>query len=147
MKKVVVAMALLMGLTVFAQKREHSTKKDYRQDLTAAQLATLKTKKMTLALDLTKTQQQQIMELNLAEAEFRKQKMEERKAQKESGELQKPSNDERFANENARLDRQIAQQEKIKQILNEDQYQLWKKYSMGRHAYGKKRMRKEGRRG
>lgn len=148
MKKVFIAVVLLTGLTALAQRGErHGQKERFTKDLTVEQLATLKTKKMTLALDLTKTQQQEVMELNLDNAEFRKSEMEERKAQKEAGEAKKPTADERFAFQNAKLDRQLTQQEKMKQILNEDQYQLWKKLSMRKHAHGKKRMQKEGRRG
>lgn len=148
MKKVIVAVMLLAGFTTFAQREGHRGKKqNFKKDLTVEQMATLKTKKMTLALDLTKVQQQEVMELNLTNAEFHKTKMEEREAQKEAGELRKPTAEERFTMENGRLDRQLVQQEKMKQILNDDQYQLWKKLSMRKHAHGKKRMQKEGRRG
>lgn len=148
MKKVFIVVVLLTGLTALAQRGErHGQKERFAKDFTVDQLATLKTKKMTLALDLTKTQQQEVMAFNLANAEFRKSKMEERKAQKEAGEAKEPTADERFAFQNAKLDRQLAQQEKMKQILNDDQYQLWKKLSMRKHAHGKKRMQKEGRRG
>ncbi|MDT0606877.1 hypothetical protein [Croceitalea rosinachiae] len=148
MKKVFIAVVLLTGLTTFAQRGErHVQKERFAKDYSVEQLATLKTKKMTLVLDLTNEQQEQVMELNLANAEFRKTRMEELKAKKEAGEAKKPTADEKFAFENARLDRQLAQQEKMKQILNDNQYQQWKKLSMHMHARGKKRMQKEGRRG
>ena len=141
-------MALLIGFTTMAQKRNsHHGQKDFRKDLSVEQLATLKTKKMALALDLTKSQQKEVMELNLADVEFRRAKMEERKAPKETGEREKPTADERFAFENAKLDKLLAHQEKMKQILDEDQYQLWKKLGMRKHAHNKRRMQKEGRRG
>lgn len=148
MKKVFIAVVLLAGLTTFAQRGErHGQKEVFAKDLTIEQLATLTTKKMTLVLDLTSKQQAQVMELNLTNAEFHKTKMEERKAQRAAEEPRKSTADERFAFQNAKLDRQLAQQQKMKQILNDNQYQLWKKLSMRKHAHGKKRMQKEGRRG
>lgn len=148
MKRVLIALMLLASFTTMAQKRNsHHGKKDFRKDLSVEQLATLKTKKMTLALDLTKSQQKEVMELNLAEGEFRKAKMEERKAKKEDGTEERPTTDERFAFESERLDKKLAHQEKMKQILNDDQYQLWKKLAMRKNSHHKKRMGKEARRG
>ena len=154
MKKVniVLTLALLLSTLAIAQRegrRGHHG--GYHNDLTVEQLATLKTKKMTLALDLSEKQQQQIMELNLANTEFKKSKMEERKVKKESGEAKKPSAQERYAKENERLDRMIAQQEKLKKILSDEQYKVWKTMQVHRHAHrGKGKgmgKGKEGRRG
>lgn len=148
MKKVIIAIALLVGFVTMAQKRNsHHKKEDFRKELSAAQLATLKTKKMALVLDLTKTQQKEVMELNLAEVEFRRSKMEERKALKAIGEVEQLTADERFTFENAKLDKLLVHQQKMKQILNDEQYQIWKKMRMRKHAHSERRMQKEGRRG
>lgn len=148
MKRLVVIMILLMSVGVFAQKHQGSKMgKGYKSDLTAEQLATLQTKKLTLALDLTSRQQKQVMEISLEQAEARKAKHEEIKAKKESGEWKKPSSDERFAMENARLDRQIAHHQRMKEVLDEEQYQTWKKLTLLKRKNGKKKMQERGRRG
>ena len=149
MKKVILAMALFAGLTAMAQRgNQHGQKRGLTEDLTVEQMATLKTKKLTLALDLTEKQQKQVYEVNLENAEARKAKIAERKAMKEAGELKRPTGDERFAIENARLDRRIAHQEKMKQILNDEQYDQWKKMSHRKHMHSKRKMQKDfGRRG
>lgn len=148
MKRLVVIMILLMSVGVFAQRHQGSKMgKGYKSDLTAEQLATLHTKKLTLALDLTTRQQKQVMEISLEQAETRKAKHEEIKAKKESGEWKKPSADERFAMENARLDRQIAHHQRMKEVLDEEQYQTWKKLTLLKRKNGKKKMQERGRRG
>ena len=146
--KMLLTIALLTSVMAFAQKREHRGERGkYHQDLTLEQLVTLKTKKMTLALELTKKQQKQIFEFNLANAEFRKEKMAERKSKKASGELTRPSTEERFEMENARLDRMIAQQEELKEILTEGQYDQWKKMQLHKYANVKKNRHSRARRG
>ena len=146
--KMLVAVALFVGATAIAQndgRRDH--RGEFRQDLTVEQLATIKTKKMTLALDLNKKQQEAIFEFNVANAEFRKEKMEERKARKEAGERSRPTTEERYSMENARLDRMIAQQQELKKILTDEQFEQWKKiqtYKLARHKVNRP---KEGRRG
>ncbi|WP_350287864.1 hypothetical protein [uncultured Croceitalea sp.] len=146
MKKVIITAVLLMvGMTVFAQRgRHYGQSRAMAQDLSVEQLATLRTKKMTLALDLTEKQQQQVMQLNLENVKFKRTTMEERRTEKKDRD-EKPTAEEQFAFENQKLDRQIAQQEKMKKILDDDQYQLWKRLRMHQYAQGKKRMKKEGR--
>lgn len=142
MKKAVMALMLLAGLTAVAQKGERTHRDGYRsmKDWTPEQVATLKTKKMTLALDLTTSQQDQVNVLHLENAKLRQAKMEERKAQKEAGESKKLTSDERYALANARLDRQIAQKAEMKKILTEAQYEKWQKimYQGRKHREGKR---------
>lgn len=148
MKRLAVLVVLLTTLGATAQKHHGSRMgKGVKVDMTAEQLATLQTKKMALALDLTNSQQKKVMEINLAQAEVRKAKREELKTKKEKGELKKPTSDERFAMENARLDRQIAHHQKMKEILTEEQYKTWKKLTLGKRIQGKKKMQEKGRRG
>lgn len=138
MKKTVMMAVLLAGLTATAQKGERAHR-DAMKDLTPEQVATLQTKKMTLALDLTEVQQQQIKAIQLENAEMRKAKMEERKAQKEEREAKKPTSEERYAMANARLDHQIAQKAEMKKILSEEQYTQWQRmqHRKGRHGYNR----------
>nr|WP_299170200.1 hypothetical protein [uncultured Allomuricauda sp.] len=146
MKQLVTLMVLLTTIGVVAQKHTKG-RKGQKMDMTVEQLATLETKKMTLVLDLTKAQQSKVMDINLEKAEYRKAKFAEIQAKKESGEWQKPTSDERFAFENARLDRQIAHQQKMKEVLNKEQYQTWKKLKLRKGMNGKKKMQEKGRRG
>ncbi|MEL4306561.1 hypothetical protein [Joostella sp. CR20] len=139
--------------TTFAQdgpreKRGDENRKERREDfrkefadLSPAQIATLQTKKMALELDLTEAQQKDVLSLNTELATSRKAQMETMKAKKESGE--KPTSDERYAMMNKRLDEQLAVQTKMKKILNEDQYKMWKR---NQHKKGGKKPmgRKEG---
>ncbi|MEX0313103.1 MAG: hypothetical protein AB3N18_02925, partial [Allomuricauda sp.] len=105
------------------------------------------TKKMALALDLTSAQQAKVMDINLEEAEYRKARYEEIKVKKESGEWKRPTSDERFEFENAQLDRQIAHQQRMKEILPKDHYQTWKKIKLKKGMNGKKKRQEKGRRG
>lgn len=137
----------LVGLTATAQQGKR-THRDAMKDLTPEQVATLKTKKMTLALDLTKAQQKQVKVIQLENAERRKAQMEERKAQREEGEVKKPTSEERYAMANARLDHQIAQKAEMKKILSEEQYAQWqtmqqhksqRRDGKGRDRHGKRK--------
>ena len=83
-------------------------------NLTPEEVATLKTKKMVLHLDLNDAQQDDIYKINLEQAKMRKAHMAERKARKESGAAGKPSKEERLAMANKRLDHQIEVKAKMK---------------------------------
>lgn len=138
MKKVIVIVVLFIGFSAMAQKqRPHQPRKQRLESLDAEQIATLRTKKMTLALDLNQEQFAEVLQLHIAEVEFHKEKREARKAAKDDA---KPSSaSERFNMANARLDRQIAMQQQLKDILTTDQYVLWKELKLQRHTHGKKR--------
>lgn len=142
MKNVILALALIAGMTVMAQKGE-GHQRQAMKDLTPEQMATLQTKKMTLALDLNKEQQTKIQLMNLENAKLRKAKMEERKTKKEDGETKKPSSEERYAMQNERLDKMIAHKAEMKKILSQEQYEKWEKmgHRKGKHARGEKKSR------
>ncbi|MEQ5790475.1 hypothetical protein J4E06_05385 [Muricauda sp. NFXS6] len=150
MKQIAVVMVMLISIGITAQRHDgKSMRKGPNMDMSAEEMATLQTKRMTLALDLTEAQQDRIYDIHLENATFRKEKWNEIKALKESGKWEKPTSEERFEMENTRLDRQIAMQEKMKNILNEDQYETWKKFSNRKKSmhHGKKKMQERGRRG
>lgn len=132
MKKTIIALVLLIGFTAAAQKGKEKSKKD---KMTIEQRVALQTKKMTLALDLTEAQQQQVSALHLKNAKLGKVKMEERKAKKERDENKKPSADERYAMQMERLDHKIAQKAAMKKILSKEQLIKWQK--MASHRKGK----------
>lgn len=142
MKRLAVVVALLIAVGVMAQEYEdHTTRKGEKMDMTAEQMATLQTKKLTLALDLSEKQQKQVMQVALKASEHRKAKQAEIKAQRESGTWQKPTAEERFEMKNALLDRQIAHNQKMKEILTETQYETWKKMEARKAKYLKKKMK------
>ncbi|NAY92233.1 hypothetical protein GTQ34_09905 [Muricauda sp. JGD-17] len=148
MKQLVVVLVVLTTIGAMGQRHEgRGMDKGFHHDLTPEQLATLKTKKLTLALDLTQAQQDEVMKLSLVEAENRKARREEIKGKKESGDWEEPTPEQRFEMENARLDRQIAQQQKMKQVLTEEQYEVWKKMRLHKSMHSKKKMQERGRRG
>ena len=148
MKQLVVLVVLLTSVGAMAQRHQDSRMgKKVKAEMTAEQLATLQTKKLILALDLTNHQEKQVMAINLEQAAFRKTKREEFQAKKESGTRKEPTADQRFAMANARLDRQIAHHQKMKEILTEEQYKTWKKLTLGKRMNGKKKMQEKGRRG
>lgn len=139
----------LAGLTASAQKGE-GTHRESMRDLTPEQIATLQTKKMTLVLDLTAEQQTQIKAIQLENAELRKAKMEERNAQKKEGKTKEFTAEERYDLANARLDHQIAQKARMKEILSEAQYEQWQRIEnhkgMHRHAKHGKNRNRQGKR-
>lgn len=132
MKNLVLVIALMMGLSAMAQKpgQEKRHKGDMKS-MNPEQMATLQTKRMTLALDLTDAQQKQIQSLNLENATKRAEKMKAMKAKKESGELKEITSEDRYAMKSAMLDHQIAQKEKIRNILSAEQYAKWEKIKKG----------------
>ncbi|MGB6154137.1 MAG: hypothetical protein WBG48_19290 [Pricia sp.] len=139
MKKAIVVLLCLVGMTAVAQKGEKQQRDD-KNDMTPEQMATLKTKKMTLALDLTDAQQKQIQSLNLENAKSRVARREERKARKEDDQAKRPTSDEHFAMQNKRLDQMIAHKAQMKDILSEEQYSQWEKMAKrkGKHRKGTK---------
>lgn len=127
MKKLIVAMILLVGFTTTAQKGKD---KSHKEKMTLEQRANLQTKKMVLSLDLTQSQQKQVLALNLKNAKMHKTKMEERKAKKENDETKRPSSDERYVMQIEKLDHQIAQKAAMKKILSKEQMEKWEKMAV-----------------
>ncbi len=142
MKKILIIAVALLALQVTAQEqqRERSNKQGKSlkmMDLSAEDAAALQTKKMTLHLDLNKSQQAEIKKINLENATKRKAMMAERKARKESGEIQKPTQEQRLEMVNTKLDRKIAMKAKMKNILDKEQYTKWEKAQMQNTKNGK----------
>ena len=132
MKKIVLIAIAFIGLQAMAQQeRKQGANRGERSEkmmnLSAEEMATLQTKKMTLHLDLNESQQTKIQKINLENATQRKAIMEERLANKESGEFKKPTDEERLKMMNAKLDHKIAMKAKMKDILDNDQYAKWEK--------------------
>jgi hypothetical protein len=139
MRKLVLVALLFIGITAMAQEKNRKEGRRHMADFTPEQMATLQTKRMTLALDLTADQQSKLQEMFTKNVVERKAKMEAHKARRESGESL--SDDEKFALQNERLDNQIAHKEEMKAILDDAQYAKWEKMraKRGKHAKGKDR--------
>lgn len=136
MRKIGIVLMFLVGVCAMAQRGERGSREGMK-DLTVEQVATLQTKKATLALDLTEVQQGQMKALMLENAKMRKTKMEERKALKEKGETIKRTSEDRYALANERLDHQIAQKAELKNILSDEQYAKWEKTQHRKRKRGK----------
>ena len=155
LKKLILIAVAFLALQATAQEkrkgdRSNNERGQKMMNLSADEMATLQTKKMTLHLDLNESQQAKIHEINLENAKVRKAYMEKRKAnmqarkaKKESGETtEKPSKDERLKMMNKKLDHQIATKQKMKDILNEEQYAKWEK-SQAKRTQGDRAKMKE----
>ncbi|MDO5979742.1 hypothetical protein [Flavivirga spongiicola] len=129
MKKLIVIAIALISIQAIAQteRRDRSERAQKMNNLSAEEMATLKTKKMTLFLDLNESQQKEVQKINLENATLRKTMMAQRKARRTNGTAQRPTKEERLKMENARLDHKIAMKAKMKNILNKEQYVKWEK--------------------
>ena len=124
MKKLILAIALVMTTLTFAQDRKQG-----REKLTPEQQSELHVKKMTLDLDLDAQQQKEVKTIFLEQAKKREAKMVEMKAKREKGE--KPSADERFE-----------MKTKMKKILKPEQYKKWEENHDEKAAQAKEKMQK-----
>lgn len=143
MKKLILIALAFVAIQATAQEQKKDRKNgDHKRghalaQLSAEEIATIQTKKMTLFLDLDESQQREIKKINLEKAIARKEHMEARKAKKESGTMEKPSKEDRVAKINKMLDNKIATKAKMKKILNAEQYAKWEK-AMIRKAKNRK---------
>src|SRR5690606_21528812 len=136
----------MIDLGAMAQKpNQEKGQRSYMNNMSPEQMATLQTKRMTLALDLTDAQQKQIQSLNLENATKRAEKMKAMKAKKETGELKKSTSEDRYNMQLAMLDHQIAQKNKMRKILDKEQYVKWDKMKTNREGYHKGKTRQSQR--
>lgn len=145
MKNLVLAVLAIFTLSTSAQERRqdrkgHDHMKEIMKDLTPEEVANLKTKKMTLRLDLTDRQQQQVESIFLDQAIERQKKREARNGKAEG---EKPSKEEFLKMENQRLDHQIEMKRQMKEILSEEQYAKFEKMKPRRHHKKGKRAKKK----
>jgi len=141
MKKLASILVLVFAfiVTVQAQKKE----RERGPKLTVEQHTDLAIKKMTLGLDLSDQQQNQIKPLINAQVARRKEAMEIRKENRTAN--KKPSADEIYTMRSAQLDNQIAFKNKMKDILNKEQFEKFKKMKEERKGEGE--MKKKGKKG
>lgn len=137
MKKVMIMLALTLGITLTTSAQRG--KKENFEKMTVEQKTTLAVKKMTLKLDLTPNQVQQVKPLLLQKIQDRKLMHEKRKAIKKSD--KKLSANEQYKIANERLDKQIAFKASMKRILNEKQYEKFEKMAKRKMKKMKKNKR------
>lgn len=121
-KLLVLSLLFIVSFNSFSQNRKQLGNK--LKSFSAEQIATLQTKKMTLSLDLNLKQQNEIFNVCLEEVKFKKTKrgeINERKNNSKEG----LSSEEIFDMMNEKLDHQIALNNKMKTILNKDQFLVW----------------------
>ena len=125
MKNLCIIIMLLIGVSSFAQQKENHRrlmKERAGMNMTAEEKAILKSKQLTLALDLTERQQEEFQKLYVDRAEDKVKRRKEMKEAVEDSKLKA----EAFEKMNTRLDKEIAFQQSIQKILNKEQYMLWK---------------------
>lgn len=140
MKNLTAILALFVSVTALAQQGNRVERFKKMMDATPEELAEMQTKRLTLALVLDDKQQKDIYKLELTAAKERKANWEQRAAKMKVRDGEKPSEEEREATRKDRkekyaamLDKQIAHQEKMQNILNEEQFDQWRKLKMKRH--------------
>lgn len=139
-------MVFLSGLYMSAQQGPQQGHDHQMRDLTPEQMATLGTKKMTLALDLTESQQAKVKSILKEKATDRQAKREAYQNKREAGEKPKLSPEERYTMQNDRLDRQIAYKKEMKNILTAEQYAKWEKMQEGKRKHHDRNEKSAGRR-
>ena len=147
MKRLIVLVLLLTTFSLTAQQGPRHQRSPHEKgnmemlkDLTPEEVATLKTKKMVLNLNLSEAQQNEIYALNLKNVRDRQAKIAEMQKKREGNEREKPSKDEVFKSINSRLDKQIAHKKDMQRVLNKEQFEKWERNSKkGQH---KRKMKK-----
>lgn len=121
-KLLLLSLLFFVSFNSFSQNRKQLRTK--LESFNAEQIATLQTKKMTLSLDLNLKQQNEIFNVLLEEVKFKKTKKGEIDQRKKDSK-EALSSEERFDIISEKLDHQIALNNKMKTILNKDQFLVW----------------------
>ncbi|MFE3847948.1 hypothetical protein ACFX5D_08230 [Flavobacterium sp. LB3P45] len=140
MKKLIIATLLVVGMTSFAQDKKEMGRhhRGEMEKFTPEQQNQLMLKKMTLELDLNASQQKEMSKIISEKSAKREARIKEIKANEDSS--TKPTSDEMFARKNRMLDEQIAMKERMKKILNPEQFKKWEDMKGKRHHGMKNRM-------
>jgi protein CpxP len=136
MKKLASILILVFAFTVTVHAQKKGKQNERGPKLTVEQNANLAVKKMTLGLDLSEKQQSQIKPLINLQAAARKVAMESRKENRATN--KKPSADEIYAMRSAQLDNQIAFKNKLRNILNKEQFEKFEQMKNNRKEKGRK---------
>ena len=132
----ILILAIAFTLTTEAQKKRGK----HQQKLTIEQHTDLALKRMTLSLDLSEKQQNQIKPLIHKQAENKKAEMLKRKEIRTA--KKRPSPDEVYTMKSKLLDNQIAFKNKMKDILNKNQFEKFEEMKKEKKMKGMKMMKK-----
>ncbi|MGB0836591.1 MAG: hypothetical protein ACPGRE_00715 [Flavobacteriaceae bacterium] len=136
MKKTMSIIALVcIVFTSSMQGQQHRTAKQGR-DLNPEQKAEMMALKMTLALDLSDSQTKEVEEIFLDSSK----ELHKLKEQKKNAE--QLSQEDRYALRVSFMEQKIQVQRSLKKVLNEDQYEQWKKHQLKREKGQQKRQMK-----
>jgi len=126
-KVILIAVLAITTSTTSAQKHMNSPKSQFKQKehFSSEQLASLKSKKMTLRLNLDKSQQKAVYDVTLNNIKkYKRQKKLRKMALKEGNQA---TYLDVFNHLNNRLNNQIALQRNFRRILNDRQFMQWRK--------------------
>jgi hypothetical protein len=141
MKKLIIAALLVVGMTSFAQERNKMERRRHGMEMekfTPEQRNELMLKKMTLGLDLSAKQQNQMKSV-IAEKSTKHDAMMGNRKEK----TDRPTRDERFAMKSKMLDEQIIMKGKMKNILSPEQYEKWDAMQGKRENRSSRRMHRK----
>ena len=133
MKKVTSILILVFAVSFTMQAQKKREKKGPK--MSTEQQTILKVKKMILTLDLSAQQQREITPLISQQIEVQKNTFKARKTKK------RPTGDEAFAMQNKRLDAQIMMKNKMKKILNKEQFEKFEKMAKRKRRKVVKKMK------
>lgn len=139
MKNLATILAFVFAFTFTTQAQKK--RKQKMPKLTVEQHTNLAIKKMTLALDLSEKQQNQIKPILMAQMTAKKAAMEKRKEARKN--KQKPTADQMYAMRSKRLDNQIMMKKKMQDILNKDQFEKFEKMQKRRKMMAMKKMKQK----
>jgi len=123
MKKWILAGLMLFGLSAAAQRMPRDGHgRQQMQELSADEKATLQSKQMTLALDLSSAQEQQLQKL-LVKRNTERSAMREAH-RKDTTAMADPH--KRYERMSERLDQEIAFRRDLQKVLGEPAYEQWK---------------------
>ena len=117
--------SILVLIFVFTFTIQAQKKKGYKPQLTINQQTSLKVKQMTLALDLSDKQQQQVTPLLRAAIAFRQAAVGKRKEARKQ--KKRSTSDEVYVVKSQLLDKKISMKRNMKNILNATQFETFKK--------------------
>lgn len=126
MKTWILAMTMMAGMGMIAQTPadksfiQNRHERIQKEHLTPQQRAELKSKQLTLKLDLTDKQQKEVEKLLLTAENQKEDAFNQRLEARKTG--MKPTSDERLVAKNRMLDARIAMKRELKKVLNTDQY-------------------------
>lgn len=141
MKKLIVIVVLLIGLSTIAQTPAKNSRKENLEQFTPQQRNELRLKTLTLDLGLNAAQQKEIgkiiTEMDAKREAYKTAFLEK----KEAG--TKPTNDELFAMRIKLLDEKIATKERLKKILDPKQFEKWEQMQSKRIEKNRKNAKKK----